>query len=304
MKSHPNFISNPLFLYTGWLYKYMSNLDYIKKSIETRTIYLSHPANFNDPFDSGFIITPKSVMKFWCHPRFLLQLIGGFLNESERSVILDAIHKGEHLVKIEDILALIVSKTKEDKRLDTLICMLLQARDYLSSGAESPKVRFDENLKICCFSQTRSSFPMWAHYSNNHKGVCLGYNATNIQLSAENDIPSHALNTVQYTGSYTTDEIESYDHPFYKSDQWAYEKEVRIVCQMEGNVLRFPYLREVYLGVNMPQKERKWIIDLCLDHGVDVIQAEVDNSGTYDLSFVRRGDILAEYHKRGIKSFG
>ena len=50
----------------------------------------------------------------------------------------------------------------------------------------------------------------------------------------------------------------------------------------------------------MPQKERAELIDLCLDNGVDVLQAEISDSGNYDLSFVHGGDILTEYHKRGI----
>lgn len=299
-KPHPYFLSNREFHYTGWLYKYMSNMDYIKNAIKTKTLYLSHPSDFNDPFDAGFVFTPESVMKISCPPSLLLRLIGDFLYDAERSAILELIQKGDLPRKIQDIIDFVISKTKETKPYNTMIYMLFRRNDYMLSGTSIPKVRFDERLKIFCFSQTRNSFPMWAHYANNHKGVCLGYDAKNIQLSAENDIPPYALNTVQYTDHFITDDIENYNHAFYKSDQWAYEKEVRIVCQMDGNVLRFPYLKEVSLGINMPQKERAELIDLCLDNGVDVLQAEISDSGNYDLSFVQGGDILTEYHKRGI----
>jgi hypothetical protein len=30
-------------------------------------------------------------------------------------------------------------------------------------------------LKICSFSSSSNSMPMWAHYSNNHKGYCIEY---------------------------------------------------------------------------------------------------------------------------------
>lgn len=80
-KPHPYFLSNREFHYTGWLYKYMSNMDYIKNAIKTKTLYLSHPSDFNDPFDAGFVFTPESVMKISCPPSLLLRLIGDFLYE-------------------------------------------------------------------------------------------------------------------------------------------------------------------------------------------------------------------------------
>lgn len=291
------FLTDPQHTYSGCLYKYMSNLEYIKTAIKDKTIFLSHPSSFNDPFDGGFMMTEKALRKFSCKPSLIYQFIAQNLNTTEKTKLEHLISHGDFLRKIEEIISVISEKERFNPIL-TLLYMLFRADEFLKTRVQSPTVKYDSRLKIFCFSQTGKSFPMWAHYANNHQGVCLEYDAKNVQLSKDCDVPIEALTVVRYSDNYVTDDIEDNMRCFYKSDQWAYEKEVRIVCQMEGNVLKFPYLCNVILGVNMPQKMKDELAGFCLDNGVDVWCAEVDNNGTYDLSICQHGDIYKKYMER------
>ena len=294
------FLSDKEHTYTGWLYKYMSNLDFIKKSITDKTIYLSHPSRFNDPFDGGFTITTNSIGKLGCSPSFFYELVGGLLQKEETARMVALINSDDTPLSIENIIE-IIADTSRRTQMNSMAYMAFQMNQYTCTGEQPTRTHFDSRLKIFCFSQTRESFPMWAHYANNHQGVCLEYDAKDIMLTDLCEVPAYALTPVVYTEKFATDDIENYMAHFSKSNQWSYEEEVRIVCQMEGNVLKFPYLKSVNLGADMPKEIKAELVDLCLDNGVDVNCAETSTDGNYALSFVRRGDILKKYLDRGLK---
>ena len=294
------FLSDKEHTYSGWLYKYMSNLDFIKKSITDKTIYLSHPSTFNDPFDGGFTVTTNSIGKFSCSPSLFNKLAGAFLDKMEHEKLAQLIKNNDMPIAISDIIERIAEPEKRTQ-MNSRVYMAFQMNEYTCTGKQPTRPHFDSKLKIFCFSQTRESFPMWAHYANNHQGVCLEYYAKDIMLTELCDVPNYALLPVVYTDKFATDNIENDMANFSKSNQWSYEEEVRIVCQMEGNVLKFPYLKSVNLGANMPKEIKAELVELCLDNGVDVNCAETSTDGNYALSFVRRGDILKKYLDRGFK---
>lgn len=199
----------------------------------------------------------------------------------------------------------IVNKIFQDKVRHSDIYMIIYLNyckiQYLSNGEEYPKPIFDPDTKVFCFSKTRSSFPMWAHYANNYKGVCLEYDARNVRLSLDCDVPDYAFNNVQYVDNFKTDNLTLYDKDLQKSKQWEYEQEVRIVCKMKGNILKFPYLKKVFLGMNMPPKERIEIATLCFENQVDVYDVETCIDGQYNLNFCKRGDLFGLQKKLGFK---
>lgn len=295
------FLSDKERCYSGWLYKYMSNIKYIKTAIKEKTIYLSHPSTFNDPFDGGFMVTTNSINKMACSLSTFYKMVGRFLNPSEIQKLIELKQSNSDTpIDIESIIQHIVEPEKQ-YQINTMIYIAFQMNQFNSTGKQSIEPYFDSKIKIFCFSKTRESFPMWAHYADNHKGVCLEYDVKDIKLTEFCDIPNYALTPVIYTDNFITDDITNYMAHFYKSNQWSYEKEVRIVCQMEGNSLKFPYLKAVNLGVNMPKKLKEELIDFCLDNSVDVRNVEISIDGTYGLSFVQKGDILKKYQDRGLK---
>jgi hypothetical protein len=80
---------------------------------------------------------------------------------------------------------------------------------------------------VLCFSAYWKDPVVWAHYSDKHKGLCLGF-----------DIPEGAGREVQYVNERLeladTLRIEDADAWLYtKYDNWAYEQEVRCWTTLE-----------------------------------------------------------------------
>ena len=59
-------------------------------------------------------------------------------------------------------------------------------------ASESYKLEIDEKLSkylnktgICSFSRTRKNQLMWAHYADEHKGFCIGFNQRELESTRE-----------------------------------------------------------------------------------------------------------------------
>ncbi len=106
---------------------------------------------------------------------------------------------------------------------------------------------------LLCFSEDKYNPVQWAHYAENHKGVCLGF-----------EIPEGLLRKVKYVSERLTREtLEQPDcHEKLlttKFNHWSYEQERRLILELhkyfkDSNGLRFKEfdsdmaLREVYIG--------------------------------------------------------
>ncbi|EMM9456386.1 DUF2971 domain-containing protein [Pseudomonas aeruginosa] len=113
-----------------------------------------------------------------------------------------------------------------------------------------------------CFSEAHKSPVQWAHYSNKHKGICLGF-----------DVDAERLKKVVYRSSRV-----KFDFPSFvemskaeraarmayalnvKHSEWSYERELRIMPSLHDSILedsryflpfdKFGVLREVIIGCN------------------------------------------------------
>ena len=124
-----------------------------------------------------------------------------------------------------------------------------------------------KEVKITCFSKEKNNILLWAHYGNNHKGICLGYKLEKINTEESffgkveyigiktkkrkiilNPIEEKESNlknsyiddkfqllnsntfTMNYQEEYRIDEDISFADIFLrKHDSWKYEKEYRLI---------------------------------------------------------------------------
>lgn len=141
---------------------------------------------------------------------------------------------------------------------------------------------------ICCFSETKESVKMWSHYSESHKGICLGFEPMECGNSkgflfenlsfdySTKEIPSnyYPLTKVDYR-----DEIpEPYNNlkeppkelfKFVKTKHthWEEEKEHRLIIDfhiVKGRIFKFhkQHLKEVIFGINTEKSTKDLIVDL------------------------------------------
>jgi hypothetical protein len=113
------------------------------------------------------------------------------------------------------------------------------------------KHKFSKSIGIICFSENWNSPVQWAHYANNHQGICLGF-----------DIPDHRLLKVNYvnerlTLSRSVTKAEMREFLSTKFSHWSYEKEYRIFSKLgtpeDGlyyeNFSKEIILKQVIIGV-------------------------------------------------------
>ena len=89
---------------------------------------------------------------------------------------------------------------------------------------------------------------MWAHYADSHKGVCLGYDLSMLDL---NDIKQKVLFSSMKKVWYSSErynDSQGLFTPFIKAQEWSYEQEWRLYNKNRPLFVKFPCLQSVYLG--------------------------------------------------------
>ena len=150
-----------------------------------------------------------------------------------------------------------------------------------------------DEFKILALSTSCFSPLMWAHYGNEHKGVCLCFRA---DMSFKNAAP---VNYTDILRSHVVleqdrDALYSIIHEdfFYKRSDWEYEKEWRIVEKTTQDYLPFDIqeLLAVIFGHSADESYKKELIDFLPPH-VQVFKTRIGTqSGKIHL--VRENDSI------------
>ena len=95
-----------------------------------------------------------------------------------------------------------------------------------------------QNLGLICFSKTRHSPAMWAHYAEKHTGACLEFEVTcgnviKVKYDSKKLFPGITVATFhKYINANNLPEVFS-----TKSKDWAYEKEHRMHIALENKIV-------------------------------------------------------------------
>ncbi len=142
--------------------------------------------------------------------------------------------------------------------------------------SEGCRIKFSEKFEqykksgVCCFTEFPLNILMWSHYSQNHTGVCIGYDV--------NKIPEkNKLIKVNYSDSIPIPENDSnglhdFLASFYKllgtkASLWCHEKEYRLINRNNSIRGYFPNdtICEIYFGLNTKKQEAATIAKLVHD---------------------------------------
>jgi hypothetical protein len=128
---------------------------------------------------------------------------------------------------------------------------------------------------ILSLSAVRDSAPMWAHYSENHTGFCIGFDTLKLKaffdVAFGRGIPLF-LEPVRYCDGYPalnpytmSDEQLMLSKLLSKSRVWEYEQEYRVLCADHPDFqLRFPLatMRSITLGTRCDEENRNRVISI------------------------------------------
>lgn len=216
------------------LFRYRSTSD-IPRIIEqlkngTPSIYLTNPAKFNDPYDTripvrfentylfkrsiGEETVPTLLRYFTNNPELKsAEKLKTDLLENER-VITKRLVKAAEIEDwdkwVDKYIGVLVQNTPSDRHRKIFgVIFFQQIIDRLRKQFSD---MFKNNCGIACFTESEkpTSLPMWAHYAENHQGICVEYSTE--ELLKLSSCGSDVLFPVFYS-----DEMQDFTREFLKA---------------------------------------------------------------------------------------
>ncbi len=268
--------------------------------LENDLLYMNTVNQFNDPFEGDFIFDIEEI--FYSH--FLNNVIYDYFEHPNNKIpseqkekilkgdsfnnLMKYIYYNDSTVNKEEF-----SPSEFIKRTKNFL------EDYYSSTIDDFNSFLKNHTLVSCFSEKNIINPMWAHYADNHKGICIEYNFKDL----DNIFVLNSCFPISYVEHFDmTNDLKRIDSnsnkfkilkiPFLnKSMDWQYEKEWRILLtndpffrfdikKINSNYyIKIPRPRSVYLGLKIEKDNKEKIIEICKNREITVYQMEKDNSG-------------------------
>lgn len=168
-----------------------------------------------------------------------------------------------------------------------------------------------ENTYLTCFSENHDIKLMWAHYTDNNKGICIKYNIKDYEYLM------HVCYPIKYEDGYDyTEELSNFKEHVYKlafdpylrkETDWSYEKEWRLLFNHKiflRNVLKIgdkyflklPKPSAVFLGKRINSENKRKIFDICKKREISLYQMEKDSreAKLYEIEILKYSDKSSE----------
>lgn len=210
----------PRFERFTYRYSSLDSLDHAKDILIKSHLWLSAPADFNDPFDCKAHVINEE-------------------NAAKRRLKLDQILRSNEPQ---------LNGVQRKRRVTELMARPAEEWLKIYTRATLDETKF---LGVTCFSDDPRNLLMWSHYAKNHTGVCYQFETLN-----DIDVFSRAL-PVKYTKAYPTLNAFSISSKsgedsirmlLTKFEDWQYEKERRIVAP-QGARKSLPFQPSALSGV-------------------------------------------------------
>ena len=224
------------------LYKYRDwDILNHKKLLVEQELYFPSASKFNDPFEGAipFEYDPKELT-----PENIFLKMYSLEKELYPDKPDEEIHKFIYAAQQKNLLFDPVH------------------REYVN---DEIKKQVEEEFGIFSLTTQRNNFLMWSHYSNSHKGFCIGFDTQMLYDSLD-----CALGKVDYQNTIPKFKLNEAIQEFAKKligtkgNFWSYEEEYRFVSQGKSNfsiIVPIDTIVEVILGCRMNEKSKDEIID-------------------------------------------
>lgn len=293
------------------LFRYRNCSDMSIEAFENDKVYAVTADMFNDPYDT-LLRFDKEIVR---------QMFVSILSKDVFRAFKKSILKGMDFPDIvkqnfsEDYIAnvkeFVLSLTTEED-IDNIIS---SRKEYIANLVDiffPMLVNYVNKISttISCFSETIESVTMWSHYANYHKGFVLEYN---LRETLSNNIPNVGIFPVIYDDKRydatpyatweflkflginipNTDMISHIKCALYKSCQWEYEKEWRMIdSTIRNNIIKEDKTcvslkpKAIYYGTNISANDKKRLHDIAQSKGIKEYEMYIDYaSEKYEMLF-------------------
>ena len=167
-------------------------------------------------------------------------------------------------------------------------------------------------ISINCLSERNDINPLWAHYADNHRGICIEYDLKNcgnnflktlcfpVNYVEKNDSTDDLISLIVYKNF---DEWHFlYKSANTKSIDWKYEKEWRIVF-IENNGIHTDFYsfnkhytisiepKSIYLVLKIDEEIKQRIMDICRFRKINLYQMVKK-----DYNFILKEDVILKFN--------
>lgn len=186
----------------------------------------------------------------------------------------------------------------------------IKYNDKINLTKKQVKIDADEGIAlmkksifISCFSENNNITPMWGHYADNHKGICLEYDFNKNEKLKHTCFPisyiTEERNKKIFPKTYIENEkyedwhkakllLEAFSN---KSPEWEYENEwriiipkvfpfnnINIISKNNKNFINFIKPSSVFLGYRIKKNDAEYIKELCDLEEIKVYKMIKDSS--------------------------
>lgn len=296
------------------------------KCIETNSVFMNNPRNFNDPFDSVICASKNEFLK-QCLVEHLTEtgainreiLTTEEMDKLKYSRCEESEHYSVHSTFDSVVHHLCYDADKHEMRkgYDEIINLMIKAEAEYDSKLERLKesiVGITSFADINDFKLT-SYMELWSHYAQNHEGFCVEYDLTQPIADANDNamvigglLPcSYGSRQIVLSKQKIYKYIKDVPMTLYekmefeksimlsfltKSSSWRYENEWRLIlpldiCEIYENMIPFFPIKAIYTGCRMPKDNREFIYRLAQRKGVTVYDMSMN-----EYRFELEGDYL------------
>lgn len=295
------------------LYRYRAiNENNINALIENKFL-LTKPTLFNDPFDSLLFVDRQKIVES-LNSESDIDVIEKLKNDSnfreEQVKLLGKEFVDRHL-------ELNSFESKAEKEIYTRLSKEISEK-FIDKIIEESLKSLKQSSLVACLSEDYSSILMWSHYADNHRGFALNYDF-NERFSIETEIagikatefadkkifPVRYSNQ-RYDATYYVefhfienhfrqlgidfkqpffDKLFYYKILMFKSLDWSYEKEWRIIKQTNLNYVdnkpNIEFIdnitpKEILLGTNVSEEYKKKLKNISKEKNIPIYQMKLE----------------------------
>ena len=212
------------------IYKYHKINKFLYDLLINSEIWCADPYTFNDPFDCNLTIdgnnTSEQIRNYF--------RVANWNNSKETD---------------EDIRRLVETNFEDKKAFQKKI--------------NSISKKIIQTMGLACFAQTKDNLLMWAHYTEEHKGICLEFDYTK-DLNFFRPLKRVIYDEKYPVYNYYEDKKNVVGQlMLHKSRHWEYEEQLRLIKKKKG---LYPFapesLKTIYFGARTSEEQIKTIKNL------------------------------------------
>jgi hypothetical protein len=270
------------------IFKYRSDDEQARYNLENDFVWVCSPASYNDPYDSSISIAPETLTKNVIRDGvrdFIAKDLGSKVEEHRVEQILNASNPA---LALQELIMVDMDQVAPEHRAIFSAQLAAQMVAWEEASGRTLPASHKNSLKICSFSGTNQSIIMWSHYADQHRGYCIEYDIHSLP-------PEHLFVRMLYPVIYSEKLFDGTSYylagirnretfnilypalaAFYKSPEWRYEEEWRLVIPAnlvkKASPWRVPTPKCVYLGSKMPDGAKERITKICKKKGIEIYQ--------------------------------